>query len=117
MSPHSMQCLHKTVAVVLNTERYGGKLIPRDDSTLILKDYHCLSTRLLDLIHEQFPQVHVTIQSHEDSASGFVILFVLRDNSSVLRSSAFAQAVMFAFILTLTVTYEFLFATFSVAWI
>jgi hypothetical protein len=117
MSPHSMKCLHKTVAVVLNTARYGGKLIPRDDSTLILKDYRCISTRLLDLIHEQFPQVDVTIQSHEDSASGFVILFVLRDNTSLFRSSAFAQAVMFAFILTLTATYDFLFATFSIAWI
>jgi len=112
-----MKCLHNTISVVLNTARYGGRLVQRDDSTLMLKDYRCISMRLLDLIHEQFPQVDVTIQSHDDSASGFVILFVMRDTTGVFRSSTFAQAVIFAFILALTVTYEFLLATFSIAWI
>jgi hypothetical protein len=117
MSRHAIKSLRTTVSVVLNTERYGGKLIERDDSTIVLKDYRCISMRLLDLIHEQFPQVDVTIQSHEDSASGFVVVFVLRDNASVFRTSTFAQTVIFCFLVALSVTYDYIFATFSLVWI
>lgn len=38
MSPHTVARLRRTVALILNTERYGGTLNQRDDSTLILKD-------------------------------------------------------------------------------
>jgi hypothetical protein len=83
MSPLAVQKLRTTIALVFNTERYGGKLIQRDDSTIMLKDYRCMSVQLLHLIQEQFPQVDITVQAHEDSASGFVMLFVMRDNPSV----------------------------------
>ena len=117
MSPHTVARLRRTVALILNTERYGGTLNQRDDSTLILKDYRCMSMHLLDLIHEQFPQVDITVQSHEESASGFVLIFVLRDSPSVLRSSTFAQAVMLAVLVALALTYDFLHTAFFVAWI
>ena len=117
MSPRVIKCLRTTIAVVLNTERYGGRLIERDDSTIVLKDYRCISMRVLDLIHEQFPQVDVTVQSHEDSTSGFVVVFVMRDNASVFRTSTFAQAVIFCCLVALSLTYEYIFATFSLVWI
>jgi hypothetical protein len=117
MSRHAIKSLRTTVSVVLNTDRYGGKLIERDDSTVVLKDYRCISMRLLDLIHEQFPQVDVTIQSHEDSVSGFVVVFVLRDSASVFRTSTFAQTVIFCCLVALSVTYDYIFATFSLVWI
>jgi hypothetical protein len=117
MSRHTVKSLRSTIAVVLNTDRYGGKLIERDDSTIILKDYRCISMRLLDLIQEQFPQVDVTMQSHDDSASGFVIVFVMRDNASVLRSSTFAQAVILCCLVALSLTYDYIFATYSLLWI
>ena len=41
MSRHTIKCLRTTISVVLNTERYGGRLIERDDSTIVLKDYRC----------------------------------------------------------------------------
>ena len=117
MSPPAIARLRRTVALILNTDRYGGSLSQRDDSTLILKDYRCMSMHLLDLIHEQFPQVDITVQSHEDSASGFALIFVLRDSPSVLRSSTFAQAAMLAGLVALTLTYDFLHTAFFVAWI
>ena len=117
MSRHAVNCLRTTISVVLHTDRYGGKLIERDDSTIILKDYRCISMRLLDLIQEQFPQVDVTVQSHEDSTSGFVVVFVMRDSASVLRTSTFAQAVIFCCLVALSLTYDYIFATFSLVWI
>jgi hypothetical protein len=117
MSPATVARLRNAVSVICNTDRYGGRLIQRDDSTLILKDYRCMSMHLFDLIQEQFPQVDITVQSHEDSASGFVVIFVMRDTRSVFRGSTFAQAVMLAGILALTLTYELIHATFFLAWI
>jgi len=107
-----MTVLNRAVALMLNIDRYGGKLYERDDSTIILKDYECMSMRQLDLIHEQFPQVDITVQSHKDSASGFVVIFVVRDNPSVLRTSTFAQAVMLSVLLATTLSYEFIYSAF-----
>jgi hypothetical protein len=107
-----MTVLNRAVALMLNIDRYGGKLYERDDSTIILKDYECMSMRQLDLIHEQFPQVDITVQSHEDSASGFVVIFVVRDTPSVLRTSTFAQAVMLSVLLATTLSYEFIYSAF-----
>lgn len=107
-----MTVLNRAVALMLNIDRYGGKLYERDDSTIILKDYECMSMRQLDLIHEQFPQVDITMQSHKDSASGFVVIFVVRDNPSVLRTSTFAQAVMLSVLLATTLSYEFIYSAF-----
>ena len=107
-----MTVLNRAVALMLNIDRYGGKLYERDDSTIILKDYQCMSMRQLDLIHEQFPQVDITMQSHKDSASGFVVIFVVRDNPSVLRTSTFAQAVMLSVLLATTLSYEFIYSAF-----
>ena len=112
MSPPAVARLRRTVALILNTERYGGSLQQRDDSTLILRDFRCMSMHLLDLIHEQFPQVDITVQAHEDSASGFVVIFVARDNPSVLRTSTFAQAVMLCVLFAVTLTYDFIYSAF-----
>ena len=117
MSPLAVQKLRTTIALVFNTERYGGRLIQRDDSTIILKDYRCMNMRLFDLVQEQFPQVDITVQSHEDSASGFVVIFVMRDSRSLFRGSTFAQAVLLAGILACTLTRKLIYATFSLAWI
>lgn len=112
MPLNTMTVLNRAVALMLNIDRYGGKLYERDDSTIILKDYECMSMRQLDLIHEQFPQVDITMQSHKDSASGFVVIFVVRDNPSVLRTSTFAQAVMLSVLLATTLSYEFIYSAF-----
>jgi hypothetical protein len=108
MSPLAVQKLRTTIALVFNTERYGGKLIQRDDSTIMLKDYRCMSVQLLHLIQEQFPQVDITVQSHVDSDAGFAVIFVLRDTASALHTSTCAQAVMLAAILVTALTYDYI---------
>jgi hypothetical protein len=108
MPSNAMRQLCKTVAQVLNTERFGAKLSQRDDCTLILKNYRCISMRRLDLIHEQFPQVDITVQSHVDSDAGFAVIFVLRDTASALHTSTCAQGVMLAAILVTALTYDYI---------
>ena len=90
MSTHRMARLRRTAALVLNTERYGGSLTQRDDSTIILKNYRCLNARLLALLQEQFPQLDISIQAC-DGSDAFVVVLVLQPSASVLRSSSFAQ--------------------------
>ena len=108
MPSNAMRQLAKTVAQVLHTERFGAKLSNCDDCTLILKNYRCISMRRLDLIHEQFPQVDITVQSHVDSDAGFAVIFVLRDTASALHTSTCAQAVMLAAILVTALTYDYI---------
>ena len=91
---NGMARLRKTAGLVLNTERYGGNLTQRDDSTLILKNYRCVNARLLALMQEQFPQLDISIQAC-DGSDAFVVVFVLQPTASVLRSSTFAQLLFF----------------------
>jgi hypothetical protein len=76
-----------------------------------------MSVKLLHLIQEQFPQVDITVQAHEDSASGFVMLFVMRENPSVIHNSTFAQTVIFSCILTVVLTHELIYSEFLLVWI
>jgi len=95
MSTRSMARLRRTAGLILNVERYGGNLTQRDDSTILLQNYRCLNARLLALMQEQFPQLDISIQAC-DGSGAFVVVFVLRPTASVLRSSSFAQALLFA---------------------
>ena len=100
-----MTRLRRTAALILNVERYGGNLTQRDDSTLILRNYRCLNARLLALMQEQFPQLDISIQAC-DGSDAFVVVFVLQPTASVLRSSSFAQALVFACIFVCAVTHK-----------
>ena len=105
MPTNRMARLRKTAGLILNTERYGGTLTQRDDSTLILKNYRCLNARLLALMQEQFPQLDISIQAC-DGSDAFVVVFVLRPTASVLRSSSFAQVLFCACICACAVAHK-----------
>jgi hypothetical protein len=108
MSTARMARLRRTAGLVLNVERYGGNLTQRDDSTVILKNYRCLNARLLALMQEQFPQLDISIQAC-DGSDAFVVVFVLRPTTSVLRSSSFAQVLFFACIFACDLAYKLIF--------
>jgi hypothetical protein len=109
MSTQRMARLRRTAALVLNTDRYGGTLTQRDDSTIILKNYRCLNARVLSLLQEQFPQLDISIQA-TDASDAFVVVFVLRPTTSVLRSSSFAQLFFVACIFACAVAHKLIFA-------
>lgn len=105
MSSNRMARLRKTAGLILNSERYGGTITQRDDSTLILKNYRCLNARLLALMQEQFPQLDISIQAC-DGSDAFFVVFVLQPTASVLRSSSFAQLLFFACIFACAVAHK-----------
>jgi len=110
MSTRSMARLRRTAGLILNVERYGGNLTQRDDSTILLQNYRCLNARLLALMQEQFPQLDISIQAC-DGSGAFVVVFVLRPTASVLRSSSFAQALLFACIFACAVAHKIISTT------
>jgi len=87
----SMRRLREVLALVLQTTKHGGRLLQRDDSTLILSNYNVMNVHAIDIIRDQFPHSEINIQADAGSSSGYVVIFVLRDQSSVLASSACFQ--------------------------
>jgi hypothetical protein len=88
---YSMRRLREVVGVVLQTTKHGGKLIQRDESTLILSNYNGMNVHAMDIIRDQFPYSEINIQADSNSSSGYVVIFVLKDQSSVFSSSACFQ--------------------------
>ena len=113
MTTSRMTRLRRTAGLVLNVERYDGNLTQRDDSTLILKNYRCINARLLALMQEQFPQLDISIQACDGGA--FVVVFVLQPTASVLRSSSFAQVLLFACIFACAVAHKLISAALFLA--
>ena len=110
----SMARLRQTAGIILNTDRYGGTLTQRDDSTLILKNYRCLNARLLALMQDQFPQLDISIQAC-DGGPAFVVVFVLRPTASVLRTSSFAQVLLLTCICACAVAHKLIFTALFLA--
>ena len=113
MSTARMARVRRTAGLILNVERYGGNLTQRDDSTIILKNYRCLNARLLALMHEQFPQLDISIQACDGGA--FVVVFVLQPTASVLRSSGCAQVLLVACIVACAVAHKLISAALFLA--
>jgi hypothetical protein len=87
----SMRRLREVLTLVLQTTKHGGRLLQRDDATLILSNYNVMNVYAIDIIRDQFPHAEINIQADVGSSSGYVVIFVLRDQSSVLTSSACFQ--------------------------
>ena len=84
----SMRRLRQVLVLVLQTTKHGGRLLQRDGSTLILSNYNVMHVHVIDIIRDQFPHSEINIQSDAGSSSDYVVIFVLRDQSNVLFSSA-----------------------------
>lgn len=88
---HSMRRLREVVGVVLQTTKHGGRLLQRDESTLILSNYNGMNVHAMDIIRDQFPNSEINIQADPNSSSGYVIIFVVKDSSNLFASSACFQ--------------------------
>lgn len=87
----SMRRLREVLALVLQTTKHGGRLLQRDEATLILSNYNVMNMHAIDIIRDQFPHSEINIQADAGSSSGYVVIFMLRDDSNVLASSACFQ--------------------------
>ena len=95
-----MQNTLNIIETVLQVTNRGGKLVSRDDSTIILTDYDSIPTKLLQHIEEQCPQWNIEIVQADVSSSGFVLIFTRTTNNSFWQSSACMQLFLLMLLLT-----------------
>ena len=86
-----MQALRTTVLQVLDVERKGGRLLVRDDCTLVLANMDFAAHASLALIAEQHPHTDITVGNSSASSSGYIICFTHRPQRALWQTSAFAQ--------------------------
>jgi hypothetical protein len=95
-----MQRAKRTINQVLNLERSGGKLLQRDDYTLILSDCEFVPYSSIQLIADQYPHLQISVNHTDHSSSGFIVVFALTPHLNVFKTSACMQLFL---ILTATV--------------
>ena len=84
-----MPSLRQTVMLVLDVERKGGRLLARDDATLVLFDTDFAAQASLALIAEQHPHTEITVSHSAASSSGYILCFTSRPARPLHQSSAF----------------------------
>jgi hypothetical protein len=84
----------KTIARVLDFQRFGGTLVRRDDTTVLLVDYDFVSQSALDAICTQHPGVQVFVRKCESSTSGYMLAFESVNSSYWLVSARFINGVI-----------------------
>ncbi len=91
--------LRLSVLRTFNTQRNGGSVIVRDDSTVMLRNYNVVHQRLVDAVRTQHPGVEIHFENHAHSSSGYVVFFALKPTRGVLSSSGCFQFVCLAALL------------------
>ena len=90
-----------TIRNILQVHRYGGKLIRRDQGTLLLMDYDAISQQEIDLICTQHPHIDVHVSKCEGSKSGYIVTF------SAIPSSLYFSSSTCALYFIIVITYCF----------
>ena len=85
---------------VLQVTNRGGRLISRDENTIILTDYDCVPNRVLHQIEEQCPHWSAEVVQADISSAGFVIIFRKMSHKSTWQSSSFVQLFLLLLVLT-----------------
>lgn len=89
--PSSIEDLRSTLSRILGIDRRGGKLVVRDDITLLLVNYNLVHMEILEFIKTRYPNIEIQIENYTQSTSGYVVIFVLKPQREHLTSSACFQ--------------------------
>ncbi len=89
----TMEPVQKYVRDLLQTEKYGGRVIMRDEHTLILYDTPGWGDRQAQLVRARFPECEVSCLAHAQSMSGFIV--VIRRHAH-LKASLWASLFILA---------------------
>lgn len=99
----AMQRVRQTVSLVLNLPQHGGRLITRDECTLILMDYDYLPHAAIQQICDQHPHLVIDTHQSEHSSSGYVVMFTLPQRKNLFAQSVCCQLCLtVAFVLVVT---------------
>ena len=69
-----MEAVQKFLHQLLQTGRYGGRTVVRDERTLIVYDTPSWSERESRAVRRKFPECEVAVQAFEGSMSGFIVI-------------------------------------------
>lgn len=90
-----MEQVQKYLDTLLQTSRYGGKTVARDDRTVIVFDTPQWGDREARALRARFPECDVAVQAFDGSMSGFIVIVTRHSEPwGVLSESAFVLAVL-----------------------
>ena len=69
-----MEPVQRYLRDLLQTDRYGGRVIVRDEHTLILYDAPGWGDRQAQAVRAKFPECEVSCLAHGQSMSGFIVV-------------------------------------------
>jgi len=105
--PSSIEDLKTTLNHVLGVDRRGGRLVVRDDITLLLLNYNLIHMDILEYIKTLHPNIEIQIENYTQSTSGYVIIFVLKPQREYLTSSTCFQLTFVVALLMLCICVVF----------
>jgi hypothetical protein len=69
-----MESVKRYVQEVLQTDKYGGRVIIRDEHTVILYDVPGWGDKEAHSVRARFPECEVSCLAHAQSLSGFIVV-------------------------------------------
>jgi hypothetical protein len=81
----SLEKLPKFLLTVIESERYGGRVIRVDESTVVLYDCGTWSDAHSQAVHVRYPECEISITPSSASLSGFVVIAKVQRDSGVTR--------------------------------
>jgi len=69
-----MEPVQRYLRELLQTDKYGGRVIMRDEHTLILYDTPGWGDRQAQAVRGRFPECEVSCLAHAQSMSGFIVV-------------------------------------------
>jgi hypothetical protein len=90
-----MEQVQSYLSQVLRTHRFGGRVVARDDRTLIVYDTPSWGDRESRALRARFPECDVAVHASEMSLSGFIVIVArCSEPWAVASESAFLAAVV-----------------------
>ena len=84
-----MERVQAYLAKLLQSHRFGGKIVARDEKTLIVYDTPAWGEKEARALRARFPECDVAVQASDMSMSGFIVL-VTRISEPWAAASEFA---------------------------
>jgi len=93
-----MEAVQRYLHKLLQTSRYGGRTVIRDEKTLIVFDTPKWSDRESRSLRAKFPECDVSVQAFDGSMSGFIVLVTRHSEPwAVVSESSFVLAMLGVF--------------------
>ena len=96
----------KTIKSVLDVDRIGGKIIARDDDTIILSDCSRLMHEHIEIILKHHPFLQVQYVSSQTSDSGYIVVFSCCTQIAWYQKAAFFEMIYSVMMFALVCSYS-----------